>query len=116
MFDAMEYVAMKSNKILSSIVTELFLRGRKLDILLVSISQPYFKVSETTRLNVTHYFIMKIPNKRQLQQTAPNNLSDIDCKYFRKLYKEYPKVPYSFLVIDTTFLSDNLLQYRKNLL
>ena len=71
---------------------------------------------ETTRPNVTHYIIMKIPNKRQLQQTAPNNLSDIDCKYFRKLYKEYPKVPYSFLVIDTTFLSDNLLQYRKNLL
>ena len=55
---------MRSNKKLSPIVTELFLRGRKLNILLVFISQSYFKVPKIITLNATHYFIMKIPNKR----------------------------------------------------
>ena len=64
---------MESNKKLSPIVTELFLRGRKLNILLVFISQSYFKVPITTRLNVTHYFIIKLPNKRELQQIASNH-------------------------------------------
>ena len=59
---------MESNKKLSPIVTELFLRGRKLNISLVFILQSYFKVPNTIRLNATHYFIMKIPNKRELQQ------------------------------------------------
>ena len=54
---------MESNKKLSPIVTELFLRGRKLNISLVFISQSYFKVPKTIRLNATHYFIIKIPNK-----------------------------------------------------
>ena len=58
---------MESNKKLSPIVTELFLRGRKLNTSLVFISQPYFKVPKTIRLNATHYFIIKIPNKRELQ-------------------------------------------------
>ena len=73
---------MESNKKLSPIVTELFLRGRKLNISLVFISQFYFKVPKTIRLNATHYFIMKIPNKREL---------DIDFRDFMKLYKEYTK-------------------------
>ena len=55
---------MESNKKLIPIVTELFLRGRKLNISLVLISQYYFKVSKAIRLNATHYFIMKIPNKK----------------------------------------------------
>ena len=76
---------MGSNKKLSPIVTELFLRGRKLNISLVFISQSYFKVSKTIRLNVTHYFIMKIPNIRELQQIASNHSSDIDFKDFMKL-------------------------------
>ena len=58
---------MESNEILSPIVTELFLRGRKLNISLVFISQSYFKVPKTIRLNATHYFIMKIPNRSELQ-------------------------------------------------
>ena len=91
---------MEANKILSPIVTELFLRGRKLNIFLVFMSQSYFKVSETIRLNVTHYFNMKIPNKRELQQIASNYLPYIDFKDFMKLYKEYTKEPYSFLVND----------------
>ena len=55
---------MESSKKLSPIVTELFLRGRKLNISLIFISQSYFKVPKTIRLNATHYSIMKIPNKR----------------------------------------------------
>ena len=65
------------------------MRGRKLNISLVFISQFYFKVPKDIRLNATHYFIMKIPNKRELQQIASNHLSDIELKDFVKLYKNY---------------------------
>ena len=58
---------MKSNKELSPIVTELFLREKKLNISLVFISESYFKVPKTIRLNAAHYFILKIPNKRKIQ-------------------------------------------------
>ena len=85
---------MKYNKNLSPIATELFLRGRKLNISLIFISQSYFKVPKTIRLNTTHYFIMKIPNKRELKQIASNHSSEIDFKDFMKLYKEYTKGPY----------------------
>ena len=74
-------------KKLSPIVTELFLRGRKLNISLVFISQSYFKVPKPVRLNATHYFIMKIANKRELQQIVSNHSSDIDFKDFMKLIK-----------------------------
>ena len=84
----------ESNNKLSPIVTELFLRGRKLNISLVFISQSYFNVPKTIRLNATHCFIMKIPNKRALQQIASNHSSDIDFKDFMKFYKEYTKEPY----------------------
>ena len=63
----------KANKKLSPIVTELFLRGRKLKISLTFISQTYFKVSKTIRLNATHYFIKKIPNTKELQQVVSNH-------------------------------------------
>ena len=99
---------------ISPIVTELFLRGKKLNISLVFIWQSYFKVPKTITLNATHYFIMKIPNKRELQQIASNHSSDIDFKDFMKLYKDYTKEPYSFLVNDTTLSSDNPLRFRKN--
>ena len=71
---------------------------------------------KTIRLTAKHYFIMKIPNKRKLQQIASNQSSDIDFKYFMKLQRKYTKEPYSFLVNDRTLSSDNLLRYRKNLL
>ena len=71
---------MKSNKTLSPVVTELFLRGTKLNISLVFMSQSYFKVPKTIRLNAAYYFIMKISNKRELQQIASNHSSDIDFK------------------------------------
>ena len=64
---------MLSNKKLSPIVTELFIRGRKLYIFLAFITQSYFSVPKSIRLNSTHYFIKKIPNKRELQQIAFND-------------------------------------------
>ena len=90
---------MKYNKKLSPIVTELFLRGRKLNISLVFILQSYFEVPKTIRLIPTRYFIMKIPNKTELKQITSNDLSNIDFKDFMKLYKDYTKETYSFLVI-----------------
>ena len=76
------------NKKLNSKVTELFIRGRELNISLVFITQSYFKVPKNVRLNTTHFFIMKIPNKRELQQIAINHLSDIDFTDFIKIYKK----------------------------
>ena len=107
---------MINNKKLDSIVTELFIRGRKLNISIVFITQSYFKVPKDVRLNSTHFFIMKILNKRELQQTALNHSSDIDFKDFMKIFKKYTKEPYSFLVNDTTLPSDDPLRFRKNLL
>ena len=101
-FDDM-IAGMDSNNKLSPIVTELFLRGRKFNISLFFISQFYFKLPKTIRLNATNYFIMKIPNKRELHQIASNHSPDINFNDFVKLYKEHTKEPYSFLVKDATF-------------
>ena len=80
---------MINNKKLNSMLTELFIRGRKLNISLVFIMQSYFKVPKDVRLNTTHFFIMKIPDKRELQQIAINHSSDIDFKEFINIYKKY---------------------------
>ena len=101
------------NKKLNSIVTELFIRGRKLNISLVFITQWYFKVPKDVRLNTTHFFISKIPNKRELQQIAINHSSDISTKDFTNIYRKCTVEPYSFLVNDTTLASVNPLQFRK---
>ena len=66
------------------------------------------------RLNSTHCFIMKIPNKRELKQTASHISSDIDFNDFMNLYKKCTSKPYSFLVIDATLALDNPLSFRKN--
>ena len=87
-------------KRLGPIVTELFLNGRKQNITLVAISQSYFRVSKTMRLNVTHCLIIEISNKRELQQIAWNHSSDTEFKDFMKLYKHCTKEPFSFLVND----------------
>ena len=106
---------MINNKKLNLIVTELFIRWRKLNISLVFISQSYFKVLNDVRNNSTLFFIMKIPNKRELMQTAINHSSDINVKDFIEIYRTCIDKPYSFLVIDTTLPSNNLLKFRKNL-
>ena len=64
---------MINNKKVNPVVTELFIRGRKLNISVVFITQSYFKVPKDVRLNSTHFFIMKIPNKREIQKTALNH-------------------------------------------
>ena len=114
-FDDMIADMINNNK-LNPIVTELFIRGRKLNTSIVFIAQSYFKVPKDIRLNSTHFFIMKIPNKRELQQIALNHSFDIDFKYFTEIYKKFTKEPYSFLVNDTTLPSDEHLRFRKNLL
>ena len=106
---------MLSNKKLNSIVTELFIRGRKLNISLVLITQSYFAVPKNTRLNSTHYFVMKIPNKKELPQIAFNHSTDIDFQDVMNLYKMRTAKSYYFLVFDTTLTSDSLLCFRKNL-
>ena len=62
-----------NNKKFNPVVTGLFIRGRKLSISIVFITQSYFKVPEDVRLNSTHFFIIKIPDKRELQQIAINH-------------------------------------------
>ena len=114
-FDDMIADMINNNK-LNPIVKELFILGRKLNISTVFITQSYFKVPKDARLNSTHFFIIKIPNKRELQQIALNHSSDIDFRDFINIYNKSTKEPYSFLVNDTTLPSDNLVRFRKNLL
>ena len=102
-----------NNKKLNPVVTELFIRGRKLNISIVFITQSDFKVPKEVRLNSTHFFIMKILDKRELQQLALSHSSDIDFKDFIKIYKKCPAEPYSFLVNDATLPSDDPLRFRK---
>ena len=97
-----------TNKKFQSIIKELLIRCRKINISLVFINQSYFSVPKDVRLNSTYYFIMKINNKRELQNIAINHSADID-------YKECTKEPYNLLTIDTTLPSTNTLRFRKNL-
>ena len=94
-FDDMIADMINNNK-LNPIVPELFIRGRKLNISIVFITQSYFKVPKDVRLNSTHFFFMKIPNKRELQQIALNHSSDIDFKDFMKIYKKCTAEPELF--------------------
>ena len=103
------------NKKLDSIVTELFIRGRKLNISLVFITQSYFKVPKDVRLNTSHFFIAKIPNKRELQQIAINHSSDISTKDFANIYRKCTAERYSLFANDTTLASNAPLRFRKNL-
>ena len=102
------------NKKLNSIVTELFIRDRKINIPLVFITQSYSKVPKDVRINTTHSFITKISNKRELQQIAINHSSDISTKDFINIYRKCTAKPYSFFVNDTTLASNNPLRFRKN--
>ena len=98
-------------KKLNPIVTELFIRGRKLNISLVFITQSHFVVGKNTRLNSRHYFVIEIPSKREVQQIAFNHSSDIDFQVFIKKVLQ----KHIFLVIDINLGSDNHLRFRKNL-
>ena len=110
-----DMVADMLNNKLNKIVTEIFIRGKK-NISLAFITQSYFAVPKNVRLNLTHYFVMNIPNKTELQQIVYNHSSNIVLKDFMNLYKKCSSKPYSFLIIDATLASDNPVRFRKNLL
>ena len=83
-------------------VTKLFIRIRELNISFDFITQSYFTIPKNIRLNSTHFFIMKIPNKQELQQVAFNHSPDYDFKDFINIYKTFTEKSYYFLVINTT--------------
>ena len=103
-----------TNKKFQAIIKEVFIRCRKLNISLVFITQSYFRVPKDVRLNSIHYLIMKIHNKRELQNIAFDHSADIDYKDFVRIYKNCANEPYSFLTIDTTLPADNAMTFRKN--
>ena len=105
-----------TNKRFQAIIKELFIRCRKLNISLVFITQSYFSIPKEVRLNSTHYLIMRIHNRKELQQIAINHSADIDYKDFLKIYKNCTKEPYSFFTINTTLPADNPMRSRKNFL
>ena len=89
---------MINNKKLNPVVTELFVRGRKLNISIEFITQSYFKVPKDIKLISTRstIFIMKTPNEIELQQIVLNHSLDIDFKDFIKIYKKCTAEPHSF--------------------
>ena len=104
-----------TNKKFQSLIKELFIRCRKLNISLDFITQSYFSVPKDVRLNSTHYLIMKINYRKELQNIAINHSADIDYQGFMKIYRKCTREPYSFLTIGTTLSSSNPLRFRKNL-
>ena len=105
----------KSNKVVASYNRRLFISCRKINISLVFITQSYFTVPKDVRLNSTHYLIMKINNRKELQNIAINDSGDIDYNDFMKIYRECTKKPLNFLTIDTTLPASDPLRFRKNL-
>ena len=76
-----------ANKKFQAIIKELFIRCRKLNILLVFVTQSYFSVRKVVRLSSTHYLIMKLNNRRELQIITINHSADIDFKGFLKIFR-----------------------------
>ena len=107
-------VDIMTNKIFQAIIKELFIRCRELNISLVFITQSYFSVPKEVRLNSTHYLIMKIHNRRELQQIAINHSADIDYQDFLKICRNFTKEPYSFLTINTILPANDPMRIRKN--
>ena len=101
-----------TNKTFQAIAKELFIRCRYIS--LVYITQSYFTVPKDVRVNLTYYLIMKINNRRELQNIAFNYSADIDYKDFMKIYRECTGEPFNFLTIDTTLPASNPLRFRKN--
>ena len=104
-----------TNKKFQTIFKELFISCRNLNISLVFITQSYFSVPKDVGLNSTHYLIMKINNRKELQNIAINHSADIDYKDFIKIYRECTKKPYNLLTIDARLPASNPLRFRKNL-
>ena len=113
-FDDM-IVDIMTNRRFQAIVKELFIRCRTLIVSLVFITQFYFSVPKDVRLNSTHYLIMKINNRTELQNVAINHSADIDYQDFMKIYRECTKEPYNVLTINTTLPVSNPLVFRKKM-
>ena len=91
-----------TNKKFQAIIKELFITCRKVSISLVFITQSYFSVPKDVRLNSTHYLIMKINSRKELENIAINHSADVDYYDFVSIYRECTRKPNSFLTIDTT--------------
>ena len=103
-----------TNKKYQAIIKELLIRCRNLSISLVFITQSYSSVPKEVRLNATHYLIMRIHNKRELQKIATNHSADIDYEDFMKICGKCTSEPNMFLTIDTTLSVDDSLRFRKD--
>ena len=103
---------MLSNKRINQIVTELLIRGKTLNIYLVFIRQSYFVLLKSIRLSSKCYFIMEIPNKRELQQTTYNHSSYIKFKDFMNDFTSYNVLQNHVFIIYWC----SSLCFRKNLL
>ena len=98
-----EWIAgIMTNEKFQAMIKELFIRRRKLNISLAFITKSYFSVSKGVRLNSALYLIMRIHDKRELQQITTNHSADIDYKNFTKIYRKCTSQSHSFLTIDTT--------------
>ena len=106
-------IDMIHNKKLDSVATELFIRVRKLNISFAFTTQSYFKIPKDVRLNTTHIFIAKIPNRREPQEMARKHSSDIKTEDFTNICRKCTVEPDSFLINDTMLASDNPIRLRK---
>ena len=95
------------------IIKELFYRARKINVLIVFITQSYFRALKDARLNSTHYILMKIGNKKELKRIAEEKSGDLGYKDFLEMYNYCMKKPYSFMTIDASLL---LLYHSKKIL
>ena len=100
------------NKSFKQIIKELFYRARKINVLIVFITQSYFRALKDARLNSTHYILMRIGNKKELKRIAEEKSGHLDYKDFFKMYNYCTKDPYSFMTIDTRPTAT--IQFKKN--
>ena len=105
-----------TNKKFQAILKELFISSRKLNVSLVFITQSYYSAPKAVRSNSTHYIILKIHNRKELQQIAIDHSADIDYKDFLKIYRNCTQEPYSFFTINTILSFSDPLKVRKNFL
>ena len=100
------------NKNFKRIIKELFYRARKINVLIVFITQSYFRALKDARVNSTHYILMRIGNKKELKRIAKEKSGHLDYKDFFKMYNYCTKGPYSFMTIDTRPTAT--IQFKKN--
>ena len=87
---------------------------QKIEYISCFITPSYFSVPKEVRLNSTHYLIMKIYSRKELQNISINHSADIDYREFLRIYRNCINEPYSFLTIDITLPADNRMRFRNN--